>query len=102
MKIPGTYNKFKTEHPDILESYEAFNAAVREVGALSDREVHLVKLALSVGGQMEGTMGSHIRKALEAGVDEKSLEQIALLAMPTIGFSRGMKAWRLVQRKGEK
>ncbi|PIE02731.1 MAG: carboxymuconolactone decarboxylase [Acidobacteria bacterium] len=102
MKIPGSYQKFKKNHPDILKAYEAFNRSVREVGALSEREVHLVKLALSAGAQMEGTMGSHIRKALEAGVDEASLEQIALLAMPTIGFSPGMKAWRVVQKKGEK
>ena len=102
MKIPGSYQKFKTAHPEVLEAYETFNHAVRSVGVLSEREVHLVKLALSTGAQMEGTMGSHIRKALESGLDEASLEQIALLAMPTIGFSPGMKAWRIIQKKGEK
>ena len=102
MKIPGSYSKFKKAHPEVLKAYEAFNEVVRSQGALSEREVHLVKLALSAGAQMEGTMGSHVRKALEAGVDEASLEQIALLSMPTIGFSSGMKVWRVVTSKGEK
>lgn len=95
-ELPSSFIRFSAAHKDVVTAYDALNAVVREQGALSAREVALVKLALSVGAGMEGAVASHTRKALQAGADPDSLEQIALLALPTCGFPHMMKSWKRI------
>jgi alkylhydroperoxidase/carboxymuconolactone decarboxylase family protein YurZ len=52
----------------------------------------LVKLALAVGALAEGAVHSHTRRALADGLAPEELKQVALLAIPTLGFPQGVKA----------
>ncbi len=98
---PSSYHLFAQRFPEILEAYEKLNADVRGLGFLNEREVALVKLALSVGAGLEGAVASHTRKAREAGVEEASLEQVALLSIPTCGFPNMMKCWKAIRNQVE-
>jgi alkylhydroperoxidase/carboxymuconolactone decarboxylase family protein YurZ len=51
-----------------------------------------VKLGISTGARLEGAVHSHVRKAIEAGVEPEELRQVALLALPTIGLPSMMAA----------
>ena len=95
-KIPGSYKRFAKQYPELLSLYEKMNKTARSSGPMTDREVALVKLAMSVAAGLEGTVGSHTRKAAEMGVDQESMEQVALLALPTMGFTSMMKAWKRI------
>ncbi len=90
--IPKPYRQMHQDHPDLMRAYEAFGAATRSAGPLSDREVALVKLAISIGAGLEGAAHSHGRKAIEAGCTAADLRHVALLAAPTIGFPPMMRA----------
>ena len=90
--IPKSYEKMHTEFPDFMQAYEAMGKAARESGPLSDREVALVKLAISVTAGLEGGAHSHTRKALKVGCTAEDLRHVAILTAPTIGFPTMMRA----------
>jgi len=90
--IPKPYQKMHQTYPDLMRAYEAFGEASRKAGPLSDREVALVKLAISIGAGLEGAAHSHCRKAIEAGCGAEDLRHVAILAAPTIGFPTMMRA----------
>ena len=90
--IPKPYKKMHQQYPELMQAYESFGKATREAGPLSEREVALIKLAISIGAGLEGAAHSHCRKAVEAGCGSDDLRQLALLAAPTIGFPTMMRA----------
>ena len=100
--IPGSYRRMHETHPEYMQAYEAFGQAAREAGPLSEREVSLVKLAISIGAGLEGAAHSHCRKALEAGCSPEELRHVAVVAAPTIGFPTMMRAKSWVEDVIEK
>ncbi|MEO1614794.1 MAG: carboxymuconolactone decarboxylase family protein [Planctomycetota bacterium] len=90
--IPKRYRQMHDDHPAFMQAYESLGEAARKSGPLSDREVALVKLAISLGAGLEGAAHSHSRKALEAGCSEEDLRHVAMLSAPTIGFPTMMRA----------
>ena len=90
--IPKRYRRMHDSYPDLMQAYESFGRAAKEAGPLSDREVSLVKLAISLGAGLEGAAHSHCRKALEAGCSPEDLRHVALLTAPTTGFPAMMRA----------
>ena len=56
-----------------------------------------MKLALAVGALSEGAVHSHTRRALEEGLTKEELKQVALLAIPTLGFPQGVKALTCIE-----
>jgi 4-carboxymuconolactone decarboxylase len=95
--IPKPYRQMHQLYPDFMGAYESFAEAARHAGPLSEREVALVKLAISVGAGLEGAAHSHCRKALDAGCRPDDLRHVALLAAPTIGFPTMMRARGWIQ-----
>ena len=90
--IPKPYKQMHADHPELMQAYEAFGKAAKQAGPLSDREVALVKLAISIGAGLEGAAHSHCRKALEAGCTADDLRHVAVVSAPTIGFPTMMRA----------
>ena len=90
--IPKKYKAMHESHPEYMSAYEQFGRESRRAGPLSDREVALVKLAISIGAGLEGAAHSHCRKALEASCTADELRHVALLSAPTIGFPPMMRA----------
>ena len=89
---PKPFQEFVARHPDVASAYEQLGQAVRASGPLTKREISLVKLAISVGARIEGAAHAHTRLAHAAGVEAEALEQVALLACPTVGFPNMMAA----------
>lgn len=95
-RIPKTYQKFAERRPEVLAAYDALNERVKSMGALSDEEIMLVKLAISIGAGMDGAAASQTRKAVKSGVAGEKLEQVAILALPTLGLPRMMQAFKTI------
>ena len=91
-ELPGSYRRMKASQKAIMEAYEALGEACAEAGPLSERERALVKIGLSTGARLEGGLHSHVRKALEAGVEPQAIRQAVYLALPTLGLPTMMMA----------
>ncbi len=100
--IPKPYKQMHQTYPDLMRAYESFGQETRSAGTLSDREVALVKIAISVGAGLEGATHSHCRKALEAGCTPADIQHVAILSAPTIGFPAMMRAKSWVEDVTEK
>ncbi|MBM4165320.1 MAG: carboxymuconolactone decarboxylase family protein [Ignavibacteria bacterium] len=90
--IPKQYKKFSKDFPEVIHAYEALGKAVHSAGPLNEKTRALIKLAISVGGKLEGAVHSHTRKALNAGASPDEIRHVALLALPTIGLPSMMAA----------
>ncbi|WP_144926741.1 carboxymuconolactone decarboxylase family protein [Halorubrum salsamenti] len=91
-ELPSTAGDLAAEFPEVWDEYAALGKACSEAGPIEGEEKRLVKLALAAGAGSEGAVHSHVRRALEEGVDPEALRHVALLAVPTIGFPKAVAA----------
>ncbi|MBI3736575.1 carboxymuconolactone decarboxylase family protein [Candidatus Sumerlaeota bacterium] len=87
---PKPFQRFTAKQPAIAKAYMALGEAVRTAGPLNEREVALVKLAISLGARLEGAAHAHARKAVAAGIQPDALRHVGLLTCPTLGFPQMM------------
>ncbi len=90
--LPSGAGEIARAYPAIWAAYAALGRACSEAGPLDERTRRLVKLALSIGALSEGAVHSHTRRGLAGGLAKEELKQVALLAIPTLGFPQGVKA----------
>lgn len=90
--LPQAYQIFMDKYPSIWAAYDQLGATVHQQGPLDEKTRELVKLGLAVGSRQEGAVHSHARKALTAGASPEEIRQVALLAIPTVGFPTMMAA----------
>jgi len=93
---PEPFRSFTKKYPAIAAAYDAMGEAVRDAGPLREREVALVKLALSVGSRLEGATHAHCRRALALGIEPDALRHVAILSSPTLGFPSMMAAYNWI------
>lgn len=104
--LPKRFERFLKEYPEVAVAYERLGEAAHKSGELNEKERALVKLSLAVALKSEGAVHAHVRKALKLGLKKSEIRQVALLAIPTIGFPSSMAAlsWMddiLDKRKGK-
>lgn len=96
-RLPAAAGQVAQAYPDIWKAYAALGAACAGAGPVEGEALRLVKLALAIGAASEGGVHSHCRRALEEGVTPEALKQVALLAIPTLGFPRAVAALTWVE-----
>ena len=96
-KLPDFLEGVIKQYPEVWKAYQNFGEACSNAGPLDEKTVRLVKLALAVGAKSEGAVHSHTRRALKQGISPEELQQIALLAVTSIGWSQSMAALSWIQ-----
>lgn len=96
-KLPDFLEGVIKQYPEVWKAYQDFGEACSDAGPLDEKTVRLVKLALAVGAKSEGAVHSHTRRALKQGISPEELQQIALLAVTSIGWSQSMAALSWIQ-----
>lgn len=89
-ELPSGAGHVAETYPAVWEAYSALGKACSEAGPLEGKTLRLVKLALAIGAGSEGAVHSHARRALAEGVAPEELKQVALHAIPTLGFPRAV------------
>ncbi len=90
--LPGAAGRVAERYPDVWDAYTDLGEACAAAGPLTGQTQRLVKLALAIAAGAEGAVHSHVRRALDEGIDAEQLIHVALLAMPTIGFPASVAA----------
>lgn len=91
-QLPSGADKIAKTYPGIWEAYESLGEACAKAGPIGPETTRLIKLALAIGAGSEGATHSHVRRALDEGIDAEALKQVAVLAIPTLGFPRASAA----------
>jgi len=89
-ELPSTAGELADKYPEIWEQYSGLGEACSDAGPIDGETKRLVKLALAAGSESEGAVHSHVRRALDEGVDPDALRHVALLSIPTLGFPKAM------------
>jgi Uncharacterized homolog of gamma-carboxymuconolactone decarboxylase subunit len=89
-ELPSTAGELANQYPDVWDAYSGLGKACSEAGPIDDETKRLVKPALAAGAESEGAVHSHVRRALDEGVDPETLRHVAILSIPTLGFPRAM------------
>ena len=98
-QLPEIVQKFVDEQPEVWEAYNRLGAAVGKAGPLDEKTERLVKLALAVGGGLQGAVKSHARRGLAAGLTEAELFHVALLGITTVGWPTAFAARSWIQEE---
>ncbi|RKU24585.1 carboxymuconolactone decarboxylase [Candidatus Poribacteria bacterium] len=96
-KLPDFLQGVIEEYPDVWKAYQDLGEACATAGPLDSKTVRLVKLALAIGAKSEGAVHSHTRRALRDGISREEIQQVALLAVTSIGWSSSMAALSWIQ-----
>ncbi|MBZ9558790.1 MULTISPECIES: carboxymuconolactone decarboxylase family protein [Modicisalibacter] len=96
-QLPAGAARLAEQYPEVWDAYAGLGEACAEAGPLDARTRRLIKLALAVGTRSEGAVHSHVRRARAEGIDDESLKQVALLAIPTLGFPNAIAALTWVE-----
>ncbi len=96
-KLPDFLEGVIKQYPEVWKAYQDFGEACGGAGPMDQKTARLVKLALAVGAKSEGAVHSHTRRALKQGISPEELQQVALLAVTSIGWSPSMAALSWIQ-----
>ncbi len=101
-KLPEFLQDVIEEYPDVWKAYQTLGEACGSAGPLDPKAVRLTKLALAIGAKSEGAVHSHTRRALREGIAPEEIQQVALLAVTSIGWSSSMAALSWIKDVVEK
>lgn len=85
-ELPPIVARLKADYPHVWEAYNRLGESVAKAGPLEARAERLIKLAIAIGGRLEGAVRSHTRRGLQAGISAEELAHVALLAITTVGW----------------
>lgn len=101
-KLPKTFKEFVNKYPALGEAHQHIGREVEQLGPLDGKTLALIKIGVSMGAGLESALRSHVRRAMQAGVSEREIEQAILLGMNTVGFPRTVAAWSWAQVQFER
>ncbi len=84
--FPKHYSDTMSEYPKLSQALEALGVAVREEGPIDSKTAHLIELASAASIRSEGSVHSHVKRALHAGASPEEIRHAIILLVSTIGF----------------
>lgn len=85
-RLPKHYLGLRRRYRKVIDAVEALGQAVRTAGPLDEKSVQLIQLAAAAAIRSEGSVHSHVRRALEAGASPEEIRHALILLTSTIGF----------------
>ena len=95
-EIPEWFDCIKHKHPRLFGVVEDLGKVVREEGPLDKKTTHLIQLAAAAAIRSEGSVHSHVRRAIEAGATPDEISHAIIVLTSTIGFPQVSAALRWV------
>lgn len=85
-KPPEHYLRLKKRYRKVVDAVETLGLAAKAAGPLDEKSAHLIQLAAAAAIRSEGSVHSHVRRALEAGASPEEIRHALVLLTSTIGF----------------
>jgi alkylhydroperoxidase/carboxymuconolactone decarboxylase family protein YurZ len=95
--LPEIYMDFIRRYPSIGKAYATLANSCHKAGPLDKKTRRLIKLGIAIGINSEGSVRSHVRRALEEGISQEEIRHVVLLAFTTVGFPTMIAAYKWVE-----
>ncbi len=85
-KLPNQYTVIQKRYKHFMKAVENLGRAAKAAGPLNERTARLIQLAAAASLRSEGSVHSHVRRALAAGAKPEEIRHTVVLLTSTIGF----------------
>lgn len=89
-ELPPLVQDIAARYPQVWDAFNRLGDSVANAGPLDEKTQRLVKLAIAVGGGLQGAVHSHVRRGLNEGISAEEMVHVALLAITTVGWPSAM------------
>ena len=70
----------------VMEKQQDLGMTLREAGPVDEKSSHLIQLGAAAALRAEGSVHSHVKRALKAGATPEEIYHTIILLTSTIGF----------------
>ena len=70
----------------VMENHQEFGKTLREAGPINEKDANLIQLGAAAAIRAEGSVHSHVKRALDAGASAEEIYHSIVLLTSTIGF----------------
>ncbi len=85
-KKPRDMHTKKKRHEKFIKAVEDLGTVIKNEGPIDEKNAHLIQLAAAVSIRSEGSVHSHVRRALDAGARPEEIFHAIILLTSIIGF----------------
>jgi 4-carboxymuconolactone decarboxylase len=85
-KLPAQYLGIQKKYKGVIKAVENLGKAAKAAGPLNEKTARLIQLAAAASVRSEGSVHSHVRRALAAGAKPDEIRHAIILLTSTIGF----------------
>lgn len=85
-KLPAQYVGIQKRYKGVMKAVENLGKATKAAGPLNEKTARLIQLAAAASVRSEGSVHSHVRRALAAGAKPDEIRHAVILLTSTIGF----------------
>jgi len=85
-KLPQQYESMRKRFKKYFTAVDNLGKAARSAGPLDDKTAHLIQLGAAAAIRSEGSVHSHVRRALEGGATADEIYHAIIVLSSTIGF----------------
>jgi len=85
-KLPAQYVGIQKKYKGVMKAVENLGKATKAAGPLNEKTARLIQLAAAASVRSEGSVHSHVRRALAAGAKPDEIRHAIILLTSTIGF----------------
>ncbi len=84
-KLPNQYTEIQKKYKDFMKAVENLGKAAKTAGPLNEKTARLIQLAAAASSRSEGSVHSHVRRAVAAGAKPEEIRHAVILLTSTIG-----------------
>jgi alkylhydroperoxidase/carboxymuconolactone decarboxylase family protein YurZ len=85
-KLPEQYESIRKRFKKFFNAVDNLGKAAKASGPLDEKTAQLVQLGAAAAIRSEGSVHSHVRRAMEAGATADEVHHAIILLSSTIGF----------------
>ena len=96
-RLPSTLRQFIEKYPKVWSAHENLGTECAQAGPLSEKQIQLIKIAITGSLALETAFKTHVQKSLEAGTSKREIEHAIIQLLPILGMGRTMMAMKWYQ-----
>jgi AhpD family alkylhydroperoxidase len=85
-RYPNNFDWLTAKFGTVMQNHQELGKALREAGPINAKDAHLIQLAAAAAIRAEGSVHSHVKRALTAGATPEEIYHAIILLTSTIGF----------------
>ena len=93
-ELPPSLRAFIKKYPEVWAAHENLGLECARSGPLTDREIQLVKIAVTASLTLETSFKTHVQKAIRAKATRTEIEHTIIQLLAIVGIGRTMMAMK--------